>query len=325
MSTNLIEPRDLASYSGPPLFLFLGISTAGSSIHELFPHWAPAICPGAQVRGVDLSPDAPPEAFRRLVGDMAENPRIRGAVVTSHKVRLHAYCRDLFDSFSPLAELAHEVNSINSSDGLRGFATDPVAIHAVIDEVQPPHEPPAPLLCLGSGGSAAALALQHLLDIDRTLATAEPVAKDPVGSDLTIVARRASALPELEVLLSALPNAERVRFAVAASSAERTELAASQPPGTVVINATGLGKTEPGSPLAGPEGFPARATAWDFNYRGPLTFLDQARAAGVRVVDGWEYFLAGWSTGLTAVEDLPALEVLRGVREASGRFRPGQG
>ncbi len=49
-------------------------------------------------------------------------------------------------------------------------------------------------------------------------------------------------------------------------------------PGALVINATGLGKDAPGSPLTDAARFPEAAVAWDLNHRGRLVFLDQARA-----------------------------------------------
>jgi hypothetical protein len=45
--------------------------------------------------------------------------------------------------------------------------------------------------------------------------------------------------------------------------------------------------------------FPERAIAWDFNYRGDLVFLDQARvqqkSRNLRIEDGWLYFVYGWT------------------------------
>ncbi len=39
--------------------------------------------------------------------------------------------------------------------------------------------------------------------------------------------------------------------------------------------------------------------AWELNYRGSLDFLHQARAQqqgrGITVVDGWDYFVHGWT------------------------------
>ncbi|MEI6241130.1 MAG: shikimate dehydrogenase, partial [Planctomycetia bacterium] len=45
--------------------------------------------------------------------------------------------------------------------------------------------------------------------------------------------------------------------------------------------------------------FPEHGLAWDFNYRGDLHFLVQARrqaaARHLHVEDGWVYFLHGWT------------------------------
>jgi len=75
--------------------------------------------------------------------------------------------------------------------------------------------------------------------------------------------------------------------------------------GSVVVNATGLGKDRPGSPLTDEVRFPTGAVVWDFNYRGDLVFLDQARlqvdSAGLRIEDGWVYFLHGWTRVISEV------------------------
>ena len=44
-------------------------------------------------------------------------------------------------------------------------------------------------------------------------------------------------------------------------------------PSSLVVNATGLGKDAPGSPITDNAQFPAKGIAWDFNYRGELAFL----------------------------------------------------
>jgi shikimate 5-dehydrogenase len=69
-------------------------------------------------------------------------------------------------------------------------------------------------------------------------------------------------------------------------------------PGSLVANATGLGKDAPGSPISDAAEFPEGGLAWDFNYRGKLLFLEQAwrqpPARRLHVEDGWTYFLIGW-------------------------------
>ena len=75
--------------------------------------------------------------------------------------------------------------------------------------------------------------------------------------------------------------------------------------GSLVVNATGLGKDAPGSPLSDAAQFPPQAIAWDLNYRGDLIFLDQARrqetSRRLRIEDGWTYFLHGWTQVIAEV------------------------
>jgi shikimate 5-dehydrogenase len=75
--------------------------------------------------------------------------------------------------------------------------------------------------------------------------------------------------------------------------------------GSLVANATGLGKDAPGSPLTEAAVFPLGGYAWDFNYRGELEFLAQARRQEaerrLRIEDGWLYFVHGW---LAVIEEV---------------------
>ena len=58
-----------------------------------------------------------------------------------------------------------------------------------------------------------------------------------------------------------------------------------------MINATGMGKDLPGSPITEAGRFPMNGVAWELNYRGELQFLDQAlaqrEARNLTVEDGW--------------------------------------
>ena len=71
------------------------------------------------------------------------------------------------------------------------------------------------------------------------------------------------------------------------------------PDGSLVINATGMGKDIPGSPITGQGVFPRQGVVWDLNYRGELDFyylaLAEQRKRDLLVEDGWLYFLHGWS------------------------------
>src|SRR5262249_42705757 len=70
-------------------------------------------------------------------------------------------------------------------------------------------------------------------------------------------------------------------------------------------NATGMGKDLPGSPITAEGRFPKNGIAWELNYRGELEFLHQAMRQrenrGLRVEDGWIYFLHGWTQVIAEV------------------------
>ncbi|MGE5223311.1 MAG: shikimate dehydrogenase, partial [Omnitrophica WOR_2 bacterium] len=80
---------------------------------------------------------------------------------------------------------------------------------------------------------------------------------------------------------------------------ENDRIMESMPEGSVVINATGMGKDSPGSPVTWQGQFPRNGLAWEFNYRGELDFLHQALAQkesrNLQVEDGWLYFVHGWA------------------------------
>lgn len=77
------------------------------------------------------------------------------------------------------------------------------------------------------------------------------------------------------------------------------------PPYSIVINATGMGKDTPGSPISSNAKFPQNGVAWEFNYRGELDLLHQAESQKnereLRVEDGWLYFVHGWTQVIAQV------------------------
>lgn len=327
----VITIDELEAYDGPPLYLFIGISTAGSSVHQAFPRWAPLIMGASALRGFDLPEDAPAEEFRRLVVAMRDNPRVCGAVVTSHKLRLYRYVSALLDTADPLVAITHEINSLDTREGrVAAYARDAESLDIVLDgtgvaALQPAApRPDRPVICIGAGGSAIALMLAMGLDIPATMAGGSAITSDRRGH-LTILGRRQASLDEIdEVRERAGIDPSRVRLALARDPDAVGSQLSQAHPGAVIANATGLGKFEPGSPVAGPEAFVEGVLAWDFNYRGPLTFLEQARKAGVAVEDGWDYFLAGWAAALTAVSGVALTpELFDRIREASADLRPG--
>lgn len=308
-----------------PTLHFIGVTTGQSSIMKVFPAWAEALGIDAVIRGMDFPPDDDPANYRRAVSFIAVDPLSRGALVTTHKVNLLKASRDLFAELDPLATTLGEVSCISKrGHRLVGHAKDPISAgHALAAIVPEGHwkASGAEMMILGSGGAALALTL-HL----HTRATAGA----DVPSRLTITAVDAAQLDEMRHMHQRIGFAIPVRYELTASATDADQLVASLPPASLVVNATGLGKDRPGSPLSDGVRFPDRAIVWEFNYRGDLRFLHQAEAQrearDLAVTDGWDYFIHGWTRVIAEVFDIeiqtagPQFETLsRIARDVSGR------
>ncbi len=247
---------------------FIGVTTAQSSIHSIFPHWATqAGVKDAALRCIDLPVDAAPNQYRAAVNAILQDPDAQGALVTTHKVGIFEHAADLFAEFDPDARRLGEVSCIVKRGAqLTGLAMDTVAGPLALQALDW-HGPAA--LILGAGGAGLALAVSlpgHVILTDISAARLEKVQR------LTSARCEQVAGPE-----------------------DNDHLLAAMPPGSLIVNATGMGKDRPGAPLTPQARFPPGALAWDLNYRGQLLFLDYARAQGIRAADGWEYFLHGWT------------------------------
>lgn len=282
-------------------FGFVGVTTGSSSINAVFPRWAERLgLPTRTLRGHDVALGASPETYRQLVDAIAGDPRHWGALVTTHKMALYAAAADLFDELDELATTFAEVSSIaKRGQRLTGAAKDPITVSLALDEFLPADHfssTGAAALVLGSGGAGTALSHQLGRRTDR------PVEVICTALDPGALAH-ARQLHERAGIES-----DRMRYALTRDSGAADVLLSSLPPASLVVNATGLGKDRPGSPLGATAGFPQRAVVWEFNYRGSLEFLHQARAQQIErelvVEDGWRYFVHGWSQVIADVFDL---------------------
>ncbi len=79
---------------------------------------------------------------------------------------------------------------------------------------------------------------------------------------------------------------------------------------SLIVNATGLGKDAPGSPITDEAIFPLNSLAWEINYRGKLDFMYQANKQrnerNLHVEDGWIYFIHGWTQVISEVFHISA-------------------
>lgn len=304
----------MAPYPPPPpcdrpTLYFVGVRTAGSSIMRVFPRWAEELNLDAVIRGYDAALDAPPEAYRAIVRHLREDDLARGALVTSHKIAVLQAAGDLVDDLDPYARTCGEVSCLAARDGrLLGFAKDPITSASAWRAFVPAEHfaGDAEVLCFGGGGAAVAL----------SVAAADFPDPDDRPRRMTFVEVDQRRLEHLRSVHEALDTDITFDRVLSDDPARNDAMVQALPPGSMVINATGMGKDLPGSPIRDAAPFPQGGLAWELNYRGELDFLQQARrqqdARELRVEDGWVYFLHGWSAVIAEVF---------GVEIAGARFR----
>jgi len=286
-----------------PTFYFIGVTTAKSSIMKVFPEWARHLGLGdVEMKGIDFVPHDEPERYRAAIAFLKSDPLSLGALVTTHKLDLFAACRDMFDEIDPHALLMEETSCLSKRDGrLICHAKDPISSGLSIDGFLAPNhfaDTGAELFSMGAGGSTIALTW-HLMQRSR-------------GADRPtriVVSNRSQArLDHIAAIHRQLGTDIPVEYRLAPRPEDNDAILAGMKPGSLVINATGLGKDAPGSPLTDQGVFPQRAVVWELNYRGDLVFLDQARAQEaalqLQVEDGWTYFIHGWTQVIAEVFDI---------------------
>ncbi|MBC7723681.1 MAG: shikimate dehydrogenase [Burkholderiaceae bacterium] len=298
---------------------FVGVSTGASSIMSIFPVWAEILgLPTRTLVGHDLGVDATPEQYLALVARIRDDPRHLGALVTTHKMGLYAATHSLFDELDEFSTLCGEISSISKRGGaLIGHAKDPITVGLAAAEFLPAGHfaaTGAHAVCLGAGGAGTAL----------TWYLAE---RDDAPERITVTDTSRERLDHLRDVhrRRGTPDA-LIDYVLASSPQATTDVLAAAPAGSFVVNASGLGKDRPGSPVSDGALFPERAIVWEFNYRGTLEFLAQARdqeaTSGLQVVDGWRYFIHGWSSVIAEVFGLTLTDELVGrLSEAAREYR----
>lgn len=298
---------------------FVGVTTGSSSIMKVFPLWAEILgLPTRTLIGHDLPIDATRDQYRALVEQIRDDPHHRGALVTTHKMNVYAAASDLFNELDPFAVSCSEISSIAArGPRLSGRAKDPITVDLALNDFLPVGyfaRSGAEVIILGAGGSGTAL----------SWALAE---RGDAPAKVTVTARDDAALEHLREIHRQHGTREAlIEYARTDSVEDAAALVAAAPAGSLIVNATGLGKDRPGSPLPDDVRFPDGAYVWEFNYRGSLEFLHQARAheaeRGLHVVDGWRYFIHGWSQVIADVFEVTlTAEVIEQLAEAAEGVR----
>lgn len=279
---------------------FIGVDTSGSQIRHLFPRWAQMLGVEAELVGLDIPLDAEPGAFRRALEELRQDPQARGALVTTHKVSVYRHAGASFSALDEWSELCGEVSCIaKRGDRLLGWAKDPITSWRAFVDIGGAdyfsRHPASAVACLGAGGSGTAFSAR-LLQLD------QPPAR------IVVTNRSAERLESLRQVHARLARDVPVEYQAVGSAEDNDAIVSSLPAHSLVVNATGLGKDRPGSPISNAARFPQAGIAWEFNYRGQLEFLAQARRQAreqdLRMEDGWRYFLYGWTSHIAEVFEL---------------------
>lgn len=288
-----------------PTMYFIGVTTRQSSINQLFPRWAERLGLGdCELRGLDFPLHDRPENYRAAVAFIKSDPLSLGALVTTHKIDLCAAARDLFDVVEPLSQSLGEISSIYKREGrLHGRSVDPWTSGLALNAFLPPGHwrHGAEVLILGAGGAGTALTW-HL---------SQSVVGAAGPTRIHVADRTHARLDHLRALHAGWPDHPPLECHLAADASAADAIVQRLPAGSLVVNATGMGKDTPGSPLTAAAVFPPGGIVWEFNYRGNLLFLEQARgqqrSRALQIEDGWVYFLHGWTRVIADVFacDLP--------------------
>lgn len=304
-----------------PTMYFVGVTTTKSSIMKVFPEWAKALGIDAVMKGIDIAIHEKPEVYREVVEFMKNDPLSLGALVTTHKIDLYDAAKDLFDYLDPLAQAFGELSSISKLDGkLCGHAKDPITAGLSLEEFVPKDyfkKTGADVFIMGAGGSAISMGY-HLM---------QNKYKGNYPSKIVIANRSQPRLTEIENIYKTLdPGGIKFEYYLTPEPGQNDEVLATIREGSVIVNATGLGKDRPGSPLTDDALFPKKSLVWEINYRGDLRFmhqgLEQQEARDLTVIDGWKYFIYGWTSVISEVFHMPIKgETLAKCDKIAANFR----
>jgi shikimate dehydrogenase len=276
-----------------PTFYFIGVTTTKSSSMKVFPMWAKSLgLKDAVIKGIDIEIHANPEVYREVVDFIKHDELSLGALVTTHKIDLYNATKDMFEYLDPYASMFGELSSISKKDGrLEGFAKDPISSGLSLEAFVPKNfwkDHGGDVLLLGAGGSSIAMS-SYLLNKNKG---------DNIPSKLIVGNRSKPRLDEIERLVKEINPDVPAEFHLTPEPTQNDALVNKLRPYSLIVNATGLGKDRPGSPLTSGAQFPENSLVWEINYRGDLLFMHQALkqkdTKNLHVEDGWIYFVHGW-------------------------------
>jgi hypothetical protein len=247
-----------------PTIYVVGTPEDDSLITSLFPRWAQLLqlCE-TQVRKLDCDLYAQPAVYQNFLRFLKADPLSLGALLTSSKPNLLQNCKELFSSLDPSVVLGGHVSSVSKTG--------------------------AQILVMGAGCSATAF----------TAAVMDARHERNRPSRVFVTDREKSQLQLIHKIHKKASLNVPIEYHCITDAGDHDALLNSLIPGSLVINATGMGKYAPGSPITEKAAFPEGGYAWDFDFQGPLTFLKQAthrqHARHLHVEDGCAFYVHRWA------------------------------
>ena len=283
-----------------PTFYYIGVTTTQSSIMRVFPKWAEYLgIGGTPIVGINCKLHDDPKVYRKIVEFIKNDDHSLGALVTSHKIDLYDAAHDLFDQVDPYTKLLGELSCISKTDGnLWAYAKDPITSGLSYESFIPKghwKRTKGEICIMGAGGASLAL----------TTYLIETLEKDNWPTKIHVTNRSVPRLNKMKNIHRKINPGISFEYHHCPTPKDNDKIVNELSEFSLIINGTGAGKDFPGSPLTKAANFSVNGFVWDYNFRGDLIFLKQARAQEkekiLHIEDGWIYFLHGWQRVIAEV------------------------
>ncbi len=298
-------------------FVFIGVSAKTSAVNNLFPLWMNALGVSAELEVIDMPLSSSPYRYTNLLQNLKADSAVSGVLITTHKTSVFEAARAGVDELTGRAAKLCEIGFLlRRPDGvLIGDAPDVIVGEMALERLLAGafRKSCNSAVILGAGGAGVALT-SILLDDKSKFRT---VILTEINSE---------RVTRVTQVFAGEIASGQVNLVTSCDADRTTALIEDQPDGALIINATGMGKDRPGSPVSSDVRFPLHATVWELNYRGALRFLElaknQERERHLRVADGWYCFVCGWSYVLSVAFGLDwGEEIVKKFEEIATRNR----
>lgn len=235
-----------------PTMYFIGVTTGKSSIMTLFPHWAKILGINAVIKGIDLPIHADPEDYRSVVDFIKNDPLSLGALVTTHKIDIcnaAGICLIILIRMPSCSRSCRQFQK--GTGGSKDMRRIPITSGLALEAFLPRDfwDRGGDAYIIGAGGSAISVG-SYILGQK----------KQP--GRLVVSNRSAGRLEAIEKLFGKIAPDAKTEYYLAPEAEQADRILESLPPNSLIINATGLGKDRPGSPLSDACIFPEGSCVW---------------------------------------------------------------